>query len=105
MSLDDIRTRIEYVDGMSVAVIELGERMDILSSCFLNGGLTDTETIVIIQVDPEYSGDPVKDAKKVLKGTAEKMPSLTLSAVGLTSRPSGATSLRPLAMPVITLMF
>ena len=76
MSLDDIRTRIEYVDGMSVAVIELGERMDILSSCFLNGGLTDTETIVIIQVDPEYSGDPVKDAKKVLK--ALNLPSDTV---------------------------
>ena len=66
MSLDDIRTRIEYVDGWSVAVIELNERMDILSSCFLNGGLTDTSTIVIIQVDPDYFHDPVADAKKVL---------------------------------------
>ena len=67
MSLDDIRTRIEYVDGWSVAVIELNQRMDVLSSCFLNGGLTDTTTIVIIQVDPDYNHDPVPDAKAVLK--------------------------------------
>ena len=68
MSLDDIRTRIEYVDGWSVAVIELSERMDVLSSCFHNGGLTDTENIVIIQVHPDYcSDDPVKDAQKVLE--------------------------------------
>ena len=66
MNLDGIRTRIEYVNGWSVAVIELNERMDILSSCFLNGGLTDTSTIVIIQVDPDYFHDPVADAKKVL---------------------------------------
>ena len=66
MSLDDIRTRIEYVDGWSVAVIELNQRMDVLSSCFLNGGLTDTSTIVIIQVDPDYFHDPVADAKKIL---------------------------------------
>ena len=58
MSLDDIRTRIEYVNGWSVAVIELNERMDVLSSCFLNGGLTDTSTMVIIQVEPEYFHDP-----------------------------------------------
>ena len=67
MSLDDVKTRIEYINGWSVAVIELGERMDVLSSCFLNGGLTDTSTIVIIQVDPEYFHDPVADAKEVLK--------------------------------------
>ena len=48
MSLDGIRTRIEYVDGWSVAVIEFDERMDVLSSCFLNGGLTDMSTMVII---------------------------------------------------------
>ena len=65
--MDDIKTRIEYVNGWSVAVIEFEERMDILSSCFLNGGLTDTSTIVIIQVDPDYFEDPVKDAKDVLK--------------------------------------
>ena len=66
MSLDDIRTRIEYVDGWSVAVIEFSERMDVLSSCFLNGGLAETSTIVIIQVNPDYFNDPVKDAQKVL---------------------------------------
>ena len=76
MSLDDIRTRIEYVDGWSVAVIELNQRMDVLSSCFLNGGLTDTSTIVIIQVDPDYFHDPVADAKKVLKKL--KLPSDTV---------------------------
>ena len=65
--MDDIKTRIEYVNGWSVAVIEFEERMDILSSCFLNGGMTDTSTIVIIQVDPDYFEDPVKDAKDVLK--------------------------------------
>ncbi len=67
MSLDDVRTRIEYVNGWSVAVIELGERMDVLSSCFLNGGLRDTATMVIIQVDPDYHSDPVKDARAVLE--------------------------------------
>ncbi len=76
MSLDGIRTRIEYVDGWSVAVIEFDERMDVLSSCFLNGGLTDTSTMVIIQVDPEYFDDPVADAKKVLE--ALKLPSDTV---------------------------
>ena len=76
MSLDDIRTRIEYVDGWSVAVIELNQRMDILSSCFLNGGLTDTSTIVIIQVHPEYYNNPVEDAKAVLKEL--KLPSDTV---------------------------
>ena len=67
MSLDDIKTRIEYVGGWSVAVIELNQRMDVLSSCFLNGGLTDTSTIVIIQVHPEYYNNPIEDAKAVLK--------------------------------------
>lgn len=77
MSLDGIRTRIEYVDGWSVAVIEFDERMDVLSSCFMNGGLTDTSTMVIIQVHPEYStDDPVADAKKVLD--ALKLPSDTV---------------------------
>ena len=76
MSLDGIRTRIEYVDGWSVAIIEFDERMDVLSSCFLNGGLTDTSTMVIIQVDPEYFDDPVADAKKVLE--ALKLPSDTV---------------------------
>ena len=28
MSLDGVKTRIEYVDGWSVAVIEFDERMD-----------------------------------------------------------------------------
>ena len=67
MSLDGIKTRIEYVDGWSVAVIEFDERMDVLSSCFLNGGFAETSTMVIIQVDPEYFHDPVADAKKVLE--------------------------------------
>ena len=76
MSLDGIRTRMEYVDGWSVAVIEFDERMDVLSSCFLNGGLTETSTIVIIQVHPEYHEDPIKDAKKVLDEL--KLPSDTV---------------------------
>ena len=76
MSLDDIRARIEYVNGWSVAVIELNERMDVLSSCFLNGGLTDTSTMVIIQVEPEYFHDPVEDARKVLEEL--KLPSDTV---------------------------
>ena len=67
MSLDGIRTRIEYVDGWSVAVIEFDERMEVLSSCFLNGGLTETSTIVIIQVHPDYSENPIDDAEHVLK--------------------------------------
>ena len=76
MSLDDIKTRIEYVNGWSVAVIELNEKMDVLSSCFLNGGLTETSTIVVIQVDPEYFHDPVEDAKVVLREL--KLPSDTV---------------------------
>ena len=76
MNLDDIKTRIEYVNGMSVAVIELNQRMDILSSCFLNGGLTDTSHIVIIQVEPDYFHNPVEDAKKVLEEL--KLPSDTV---------------------------
>ena len=67
MSLDGVKTRIEYVDGWSVAVIEFDERMDVLSSCFLNGGFVETSTMAIIQVDPEYFHDPVADAKKVLE--------------------------------------
>ena len=67
MSLDGIRTRIEYVDGWSVAVIEFDERMEVLSSCFLNGGLTETSTIVIIQVHPDYSENPIDGAEHVLK--------------------------------------
>ena len=67
MSLDGVKTRIEYVDGWSVVVIEFDERMDVLSSCFLNGGFAETSTMVIIQVDPEYFHDPVADAKKVLE--------------------------------------
>ena len=66
VSLDGVRTRIEYVNGWSVAVIEFDERMDVLSSCFLNGGKAETSTIVIIQVDPDYHHDPVGDARKVL---------------------------------------
>lgn len=76
MSLDGIKTRIEYVDGWSVAVIEFDERMDVLSSCFLNGGFAETSTIVIIQVDPEYFHDPIADAKKVLETL--KLPSDTV---------------------------
>ena len=76
MSLDGIKTRIEYVDGWSVAVIEFNERMDVLSSCFLNGGFAETSTIVIIQVDPEYFHDPIADAKKVLETL--KLPSDTV---------------------------
>ena len=76
MSLDGVKTRIEYVDGWSVAVIEFDERMDVLSSCFLNGGFAETSTMVIIQVDPEYFHDPVADAKKVLKEL--KLPSDTV---------------------------
>jgi len=67
VSLDGIGTKIEYVNGWSVAVIEFDERMEVLSSCFLNGGKADTSTMVIIQVDPEYHHDPVPDAKDVLK--------------------------------------
>ena len=68
MRLDGIKTRIEYVNGWSVAVIEFDERMDILSSCFLNGGKHESSTIVIIQVDPDYhSDDPAVEAKKVLE--------------------------------------
>ena len=76
MSLDGIKTRIEYVDGWSVALIEFDERMDVLSSCFLNGGFAETSTIVIIQVDPEYFHDPIADAKKVLETL--KLPSDTV---------------------------
>ena len=76
MSLDGVKTRIEYVDGWSVAVIEFDERMDVLSSCFLNGGFAETSTMVIIQVDPEYFHDPVADAKKVLEEL--KLPSDTV---------------------------
>ena len=76
MSLDGVKTRIEYVDGWSVAVIEFDERMDVLSSCFLNGGFAETSTMVIIQVDPEYFHDPVADAKKVLDEL--KLPSDTV---------------------------
>lgn len=76
MSLDGIKTRIEYVDRWSIAVIEFDERMDVLSSCFLNGGFAETSTIVIIQVDPEYFHDPIADAKKVLETL--KLPSDTV---------------------------
>ena len=76
MSLDGIKTRIEYVNGWSVAVIEFDERMDVLSSCFLNGGFAETSTMVIIQVDPEYFHDPIGDANKVLETL--KLPSDTV---------------------------
>ena len=67
MSLDGVKTRIEYVNGWSVAVIEFDERMDVLSSCFMNGGKHETSTIVIIQVHPEFhSDDPCVEAKEIL---------------------------------------
>ena len=67
MTLDDIRSRVEFIEGTSVAVIDLGERMECLSSCFLNGGSVTTEHIIIIQVRPDYSDDPIEGARHFLK--------------------------------------
>ncbi len=48
---------IEYVDDYPVAVITFDERVDVLSSCVSNGGLWETDTIMIMQVEPMYDHD------------------------------------------------
>ena len=49
--------RIEYVNDYPVAVIVFNERVEILSSCVSNGGLRETDTIIIMQVGSTYNHD------------------------------------------------
>lgn len=52
---------------MPAAIIELGERMEIMSSCLLNGGMQITDTVAIFQVPFDYDcSDPIDDAKNNL---------------------------------------
>ena len=60
--------RIEYVNDYPVAVIVFDERVEILSSCVSNGGLRETDTIIIMQVDSTYNhDDPQVDIDHVIE--------------------------------------
>lgn len=66
MILESVRTRFEETEGFPVAIIGFDERLDVLSSCLLNGGAAETSTMAIIQVPPGYDSEPVGDAKRIL---------------------------------------
>ena len=60
--------RIEYVNDYPVAIIVFDERVEILSSCVSNGGLRETDTIIIMQVDSTYNhDDPQVDIDHVIE--------------------------------------
>ena len=60
--------RIEYVSDYPVAVIEFKEKVEILSSCVSNGGLRETDTVIIMQVGSRYDNEnPQTDIDKVIE--------------------------------------
>ena len=61
----------EVVDfeGMPVGVVRFKERMDVLSSAVLNGGLSTASAYFIMQVPKNYmTDDPRSDAERVRVG-------------------------------------
>lgn len=71
MTLPDASVSIHYSNSLSVAVIRFVEKIEILSSCVYNGGPRTADTVMIMQVDPEYiSDDPIRDVLRVIDDLA-----------------------------------
>lgn len=65
--IPNANVNIEYVNDYPVAIIRFDERVDVLSSCVSNGGLRETDTIIIMQVEPMYDHmDPQVDIDHVI---------------------------------------
>lgn len=65
--IPDAQITIQTVDDYPVAVIRFDRRVDVLSSCVSNGGLRETDTIIIMQVEPMYDhDDPQVDIDHVI---------------------------------------
>lgn len=65
--MPDAAVRIERRKGFPIAVVSFAEEVEVLSSCFYNGGIGKTRNLIIMQVDSEYFGIPEEDAKDALK--------------------------------------
>lgn len=68
MSIPEVKTEIKHVDDMTVAIIRTSRRMEVLSSTVLNGGVSTSDSLIIIQVPADYDcHDPGKDIEKIIR--------------------------------------
>ena len=61
MKLEEVRIEKGKVDGLNYVAIRLPRRMRTLASTILNGGLGETDSVLMLQVPLQYDHeDPVK---------------------------------------------
>jgi adenosylcobinamide amidohydrolase len=64
-----MRTEIREFDGWAVGIAYFDRKMECISSAVLNGGVTETSALFIMQVPKDYmTYDPESDARKVRDG-------------------------------------
>ena len=62
----EFTTQFRVVDGTPVQVIRFTERVEILASTILNGGVTQTDTVLMMQVPKDYNSmDPLGDITRI----------------------------------------
>lgn len=65
--MPNARTKVEYCDGLPVAVIVFDSDAEVMSSCIRNGGMVRTKTIAIMQVESNFHDISKNDADDVVK--------------------------------------
>ncbi|OPX59804.1 MAG: Adenosylcobinamide amidohydrolase [Methanomassiliicoccales archaeon PtaB.Bin134] len=67
MKLEEVRIEKGKVDGLNYVAIRLPRRMRTLASTILNGGLGETDSVLMLQVPLQYDHeDPVKHLRSLL---------------------------------------
>ncbi len=68
MDAKDIKIGFHKVDDYKVMVVQLPQRMRVLSTTILNGAFTETDTIVMVQVPISYLGaEPEEEVRSIVK--------------------------------------